>query len=253
MRRTLIVVAITGCSFNPPRGDDDGGGQPPDGSVPLVNCHSTDSELRLCVDFESPPPNDGSPDHLTLTTDRVVAMDRVGPEGAEHAVMVDATSSMRVAESPALDLTGDFTLELWIDATRLPMSGTRYWMFDNNTQYAMELKDDGTMRCVIGSDTLDTVGMVTAGRWTHVACVYHDGDLEAFLDGNNNGCHSANPPVTTGTVGSAIGANVGAGGLTEQFVGGLDNVRVYARALEASEICRLATGGTSCDGGCPES
>jgi hypothetical protein len=256
MPRTLVVLAVGGCSFHPASGSgigSDSDDQMPDAGTMTVICHSSDSALRLCVDFEAQPPIDGSTEHLALSSEHVTAINRLTFGITERAVQVDVMSSLRVAESNALDINGDFTLELWIDPAQLPAAGTKYWMFDNNTQYGMELDADGRIRCLVSTTALEGTTRVAPGSWTHVACALAGKRLAAYVGGAVDACHSANPPVTTGDNGSAIGANVSASQrLSEQFVGGLDNLRVYARALSSAEICTLATDGTGCHKDCPK-
>jgi len=257
MHRTLFVLALGACSFHDPAAapssgggptDADNGMSPPiDASLEIAGCHTTNANVRLCVDFEAssltPISYDGSPlaQKNNVTTQAVRVMDRL----TQQAAQLDTQSVLTIAETPTLDITGDLTIELWANPQVLPAD--RYWMFDNNTQYGMELMMDGTVRCDIGGMVIDHPDPISAGSWVHLACVYADGKLSVFVDGSSTAaCRNAPPPPAGGMDGSAIGANISGGQtLMQKFVGGIDNVAIYAEGLSPQTICQLA-GHTNC-------
>jgi len=257
MHRTLFVLALGACSFHGPPAasssggdtiDADTGGAPMiDASLEVAGCHTTNANVRLCVDFEAPSLTpivyDGSPlaRKNNVSTQGIRAMDRL----TEQAAQLDIQSTLTIAETPSLDITGDLTIELWANPQVLPAD--RYWMFDNNTQYGMELMMDGTVRCDIGNMVVDHPDPISAGSWVHLACVYGSGKLSVFVDGSSTAaCRNAPPPPAGGKDGSAIGGNISAGPtVMQKFVGGIDNVAVYAEGLSPQAICQLA-GHTNC-------
>lgn len=252
MHRTLFVLALGACSFHaaPPLGgppsdnpDAPTGGAPDDASLEVASCHTQDPNVRLCIDFEQPALTpiayDGSPlaQKNNVTTQGIRAMDRL----TEQAAQLDTNSTLTIAETPSLDITGDLTIELWANPQVLPPTD-RYWMFDNNTQYGMELMMDGTVRCDIGNMVVDHPTTISAGTWVHVACVYGSGRLSVYVDGSSTqACRNVPPPPAGGMDGSAIGGNISAGPtVMQKFVGGIDNVAIYAEALSPGTICQLA-------------
>ena len=76
--------------------------------------------------------------------------------------------------------------------------------------------------------------------------------LRVYVDGKLQGCEQFAATITNqGTFGSAIGANIDLGPtFKNQFVGQLDNVHVYGKALDAAAICTL-WGNGNCDNRCP--
>ncbi|HEV7554587.1 MAG TPA: LamG domain-containing protein [Kofleriaceae bacterium] len=251
MHRTLFVLALGACSFHTPSpagssGDtvdaDTGSPTMIDASQPIAGCHTADPNVRLCVDFEAPSLTpmvyDGSPlaHKNDVTTQGIRAMDR----NSEHAAQLDSGSTLTIAEAPTLDITGDLTIELWANPQVLPTD--RYWMFDNNTQYGMELLADGTVRCDLGNMVIDHPVSIDAGSWVHLACVYASGKLSVYVDGSSvNACRNAPRPPAGGKDGSAIGGNISGGHtVMQKFVGGIDNVAIYATGLQPQAICALA-------------
>jgi hypothetical protein len=248
MHRTLFVLALGACSFHTPSPasgtpDGDAGTLPMiDASHAVAGCHTTDPSVRLCVDFEEPSlipiVYDGSPlaqkNNVTTQGIRVMARD------SEQAAQVDTGSMLTIAEATSLDITGDLTIELWANPQDLPTD--RYWMFDNNMQYGMELLADGTVRCDVGNMIMDHPVPIESGSWVHLACVYASGRVSVYVDGSSvNACRTLPPPPAGGMDGSAIGGNISAGPtVMQKFVGGIDNVAIYASGLQPQEICTLA-------------
>jgi len=165
------------------------------------------------------------------------------------------TSHLRFGETNDFDVA-DLTLELWISPQLRPLKNKRFVMLGNNTQYYVAYEDDGSVRCGIGGASV--LGQVSIppvpGTWHHVACTYAANErvLRTYVDGDVTGCGTLNGGIPQGgNDGVAIGANYGAGKYTDNFVGGLDAVHLYARALSALELCD-AVGRTGCSDRCQD-
>lgn len=258
----LALIASTGCTFvSPPSGGGDLGGGADDepttqpgqqpGQTPAARgaCDGADAALRLCVDFDGAVV-DLSASGAEIAATAVGAMDRDG----DPAAALSAASTMHVHESAALDMQGGLALDMWIRPSGKPATGARYWMLDNNQQYGASYTDAGTVRCVLASYTADSAVLPLDGKFHHVACTYDRTKLKVFVDGDVARCLDLAVAIpTTGTDGLAIGANLSgtdaAPAYSDGFVGGLDDVRVWARA--DLDVCAAAgrTGcRTSCDG-----
>lgn len=254
MRLTLIAaVMVAGCSYAEPRvpGAGSGDDTAPDADMNVPHTCPSDGSLRLCVDFDDAPTVVDGMSH-TVQAMNVEATTRLG----DAAVHVDTASQMFIAPAGTGDLDDvtDLTIEMWIAPDQHPSSGQSYWMLDNNTEYGIEYLDDGKIRCVMGSHTIDSMTSVATGTFMHVACTYDVSRLIVLVDGAVDNCVDENHPIPTGGHdGVAIGANLGAGPVfNDRFVGGLDNVRVYNRKLSSGEICTIAGHGTSCSHSCPD-
>jgi hypothetical protein len=87
-------------------------------------------------------------------------------------------------------------------------------------------------------------GTLPTGKFVHIAGVYDkaSGDLRVFVDGTREKQRSFSPPFTPKTSNDpgAIGAeSVGTDRRIRLFEGVIDDVRIYDRALSASEISDL--------------
>jgi hypothetical protein len=159
---------------------------------------------------------------------------------------------MHLREAAKLDITEGLALDMWIR----PMGalGTDGWLLDNNTQYGATYTSTGTIRCLLGPRNVESTAIVpNDGRFHHVACTYDGTDLKVFVDGDLSRCHTTTDGIlTTGMSGLAIGANLAgpdtAPSFSAKFVGGIDDVRVWARAgVDVCTAARRSGCKTRCD------
>ena len=224
---------------------------PSDETAVPRNCTQGDASLRLCIDFDDDAilAGDGSGrGHDPVLAAGLAMMNR----DTELAVQMSTSSRLQIAEHADLDIASNLTVSMWMKNDVRPTSGA-YWMLDNNNQYAMSLQSNGQVRCGLGSDTIDSLASLDSS-WHHVACTYDGNRLKVYIDGWVAGCRTlARPIVTTGTDGLAIGSNIGVGPVfTGNYVGGLDNIQIFARTWSDQELCALNGEGwcnTTCLGG----
>lgn len=246
-----IVCASVGCAFTPPdsaSGPDAGpdAAADPAPAAPAI-CDRRDPSLRLCVDFDEPIA-DRSASGAELAASAVTVMVRDGA----RAAALDEESSLHVRKAAALDLQGGLALDLWIRPQGVPDPGERFWILDNNQQYAASFTAAGAVRCVIGSFTVDSDPLPDDGLFHHVACTYDRMKLKVYVDGELSRCANVTIEIpTTGPSGLAIGANLSgsdtAPQFADRFIGGLDDVRVWARS--DLDVC-AAAGQTGCRTSC---
>ena len=267
MRYACLVWLIAGCGFaSQPGAADDPGGDPGgpgaggsgsagsgSGGTGTGRCDVSDASLRLCVSFGTDPMAQdlsGAGHALVAAKDVLPLAGLVGGTAGTFGL----SSQLRFAESKDFDVA-DLTFEFWMSPTVAPLAGARGWMLDNNMQYSASYELGGAVRCGIGSTMATSQTTVALGGWHHVACSYSKADqqLSVHVDGDVSGCAQVDSIPTGGKDGIAIGANYGGGKYSEQYVGGLGRLHLYARALGGTEICQLATGRTDCNTRCPGS
>lgn len=245
----LGAVLLVGCGFEATPLEEDMPDPTPPGGDPAVErkCTPSDDSLRLCIDFEDTATfaGDGSGrGHHPAIADSLTTMTR----DAELAVQLSALSRLQIAEHADLDLATSLTVSMWMRPESRPGEDAAYTMLDNDAQYAISYQADGRVRCSFGEDAVDSILPVLSRTWSHVACTYDGSMMRVWIDGSIAGCEQrAGAIANTGTIGTAIGADLSAGpAFAQQFVGGLDNVQVFARAWTASQLC-LAAGHGSAD------
>ena len=163
------------------------------------------------------------------------------------------------------DVSGSgLTMMGWFNADTIPTSDGRiiskanglnatdaWWQLSTtdsgaNRYLRMRIKAGGTTTTMADS----TVNLST-GQWYFAVATYDNasGAMKLYLDGAEvkSGTHAVGGAVDTGP---AVPIAIGANGTAERFFDGiLDDVRVYDRALNATEISDLFTGGGGGGGG----
>ena len=225
-----------------------------DGSQASALCHVSGDNLRLCIDFEDLSVSNSA---VTDASGTIAAGDITGsnlmldtrPVGnaLESAAAINQTSIITIAKTSALDFTSEVTVEMWFNATALPTSGKRMGLFDNNNQYSMFLHDNGVIDCTFNDASSNgyvstATPSVSTGQWHHIACQADSSHVTLFLDGAQVDQAAFNDDISTaGTVGSCIGADCKSNGsYADQFVGSIDNVRIWSTALAQTDICSAA-------------
>jgi len=264
MLARLIACAVLagGCGFHPTETAGDGPAPTGDAHVDARGVDTTmaggegsvrdclltgDPTLRLCLDFEGALPSDGSPSPNTVNSTGVASTTRATPGGgSEGAARVDTGSQIQIPETASLDITPQITLAAWINPDRLPTAGeSRFGILDNDGQYSMFLHADGTVTCNVNAGAVTQP--ISPNVWTHVGCVADGSKLFIYRDGSEDQ-HVNNTAaiMTTSTSGTRIGQDdLGGGAGQQNFIGQLDDVRIWARALPKDELCQSG-GFSSC-------
>ena len=180
---------------------------------------------------------DSSGNHKTATLAGGAGWSPSGRYGG--AVTLNGTTSE--VDPPALGTfyKTAFTLEAWVlkQSTKLDVGVVGSWVGSQGGG-AMIWVDhvNGRYRLAIGgnlSNYVDSGRTPAVGQWQHVAATYDGATARFFVDG----VETASAPFA-GNVGDGNSWRIGAYGspATGFFDGLVDNVRIYDRALSASEI-----------------
>lgn len=247
MRILLATWLVAGCSFEHGVLED-----PPDSGPPADptmdaaagaarTCKYPDAALRLCIEFDdrnfTPIAFDASPYRLDAAAIAIGEYTR----NNTPAAATSWGSELRVPEAPMLDISPAITFELWV---RVPAYSWGAGLIWNDGQYQLWLDREGHVSCRVGNVTATTSTTLGTNKWRHVACAF-DGQgskrLNLYIDGVAEQCKSASGVIpASGTLGTYIAGNL---------VGAIDDVRIYARKLAATEICSHADK-TSCTARC---
>jgi hypothetical protein len=145
-----------------------------------------------------------------------------------------------VADSSSLDLSSGMTVEAWVRPSRLGgwrtvvlkerTGGVVYGLYgDQGSGRPLGQVDIGGERNAVGSASLPL------NAWSHLAATFDGAVVRLYVNGVQAGSlpFAGSMPASTGPL--RLGGNA-VWGDGEWFAGLIDEVRVYDRALSASEI-----------------
>jgi hypothetical protein len=203
-----------------------------------------------------------------------------GTGEVDQAFSLNGASSVQVSNSAALDITGDLTIEAWIN----PASSARGYIVvkgngnDNVNAYSLRYGagDDRSLLLSVADGSTGNPqasyfesfpGVVPVGIFSHIAVtvqgttatIYVNGTqvagqyLEGHGFGNNQESIVGATQLTANRLSDHGAVTIGNGNISPiPFSGLIDELSVYNRALSASEIHDIFTAGASgkCQG-CP--
>jgi RHS repeat-associated protein len=167
--------------------------------------------------------------------------------GGGHSLHFDGEEGcLTVHESGGIDLQHGFTVDAWVrpETSWVSEAGEEKTIFEvpaSESSPAVALRIDGspeTLQAVIGEESAGQFSIVSDleeanwGRWQYVAMTFDGTDLRLYLGGELIGQAAVESPA----VGSGP-MTVGCSRTTPNtFLGSIDELRVYTRALSAEEL-----------------
>ena len=148
-----------------------------------------------------------------------------------------------VADSPSLDLSTGMTIEAWVNPSALTTGrtvamkegsgGLAYGVYANDTasRPAGQLRKSGNTAI----ESAAGAAQLPLNTWSHVATTYDGANLRLYV----NGTLVATRPVSGTIVATGNPLRIGGNQIFgEHFAGRIDELRIYGRALAATEITR---------------
>lgn len=169
-----------------------------------------------------------------------------GPGRIGGAVVFTGAGRVEVVDDPGLRFTGDYTIALWVRKDRESEEWTR-WVGkgegDNRPVGLWEFPgEDARLKYQFANQgafvDIDSARPIPLGAWCHVAAVKEGRRARLYIDGRADAARefATDPPDLAFPLTLSGGPHGG-------FMGALDDVRIYVRALSAEEIAVLAETG----------
>ena len=154
-----------------------------------------------------------------------------------NALAFNGTSALvTISNSASLRLTNAMTLEAWV----FPTTVTPAWrdvIYKGNDNYYLEGTSNPGGAPAAGGSTIGGAlrgpAALTANSWTHLAATYDGATLRLYVNGSQVASRAQTGSLATSTNSLQIGGDSIFG---QFFTGLIDEVRLYNRALSASEI-----------------
>lgn len=163
------------------------------------------------------------------------------------AASFDGTAMhVRVPFDPGFNTTSGFSIATWAitnDLVRMQAIMSKpYGAVTENVWQLFMYSGSTDLNTVSGAGATVAVGTggVTANAWHHLAGTWDGTTLRMFLDGVDVGGAQPVNDVLWDSSDVILGADIDSLSVSIPFMGSIDEVRVYDRALSASEIDALA-------------
>jgi PKD repeat protein len=157
-----------------------------------------------------------------------------------RALNFDGTNDwVTVNDAASLDPTGGMTLEAWVYPTATPTNWRTVIMKERSgdLSYSLTANSDrnqpATTVFVGGGRTLYGGSQLAVNTWTHLAATYNGSTQRLYVNGSQVASRSQSGGMQVSSGALRIGGNSVWG---QYFRGRIDEVRIYDRALSASEI-----------------
>lgn len=157
------------------------------------------------------------------------------------------TDYISIANNPSLDITGDFSISLWTlrNPTRDGILVSKMTDAANSGGFEVLHGNSGEVYCRTSDGTTYLDSYTSYGildnNWHHIAVVKSGTSCAIYADGQDRtGVRQSNHIIQTNSLNVVIGST---SDLKRPYNGIIDEVRVYNRALSASEVTNLYTSG----------
>lgn len=163
------------------------------------------------------------------------------------ALSFDGTNDLvNIADASSLDLTNGMTIEAWVNSNNLTgyktvlckENGTNNFVYtlaaNNGATTATSQRPDARMANGTYVVTVTGTTKLPVNTWTHLAATYDGSVFRYYVNGTQVATTSINGQMGVSTGMLRLGGTTTLG--NQYFSGLIDEVRIYNRALTASEI-----------------
>lgn len=174
-----------------------------------------------------------------------------------NAARFDGNAVIQVADSPLFDYTTQLSASAWVYPTAYPSSDL-YSILSNDTNYEFHLDTGGRLYWWWNAATLTSAATIPLNRWTHIAITMNSAAgarrqriyINGVADPNTNNWQGT---LQANNCNFYIGGDIATGAACSlipgrNFRGMIDEVKLYAYELNASEVQADMNLGRSCSG-----
>jgi hypothetical protein len=146
-----------------------------------------------------------------------------------------SSSRVVITDSASLDLTTGMTLEAWVFPTLGGGWRDLIYKEPNDIYFLMSSSDTGSpaLGGTFASTEVKGTTSLPLNAWTHLAGTYDGSNMRLYTNGVQAASRAQSGLIQTSTGSLSIGGDALYG---QHFAGRIDEVRIYNRALTATEI-----------------
>jgi hypothetical protein len=164
-------------------------------------------------------------------------------QAANHVLEIkSAADYVTIPDSDSLDLASTFTLEAWINPSRIAAQDQGVVAQNrspNGTGFSLRVRAQGASLALNDGKTINIVGgggtELSVGNWSHIATTYDGTTARTYINGELKNSYLITLRLAPTREPLIIGQE-DLGGNHSAFLGLIDEVRVWNRALSAEEI-----------------
>lgn len=147
--------------------------------------------------------------------------------------------SVTVADHPSLNPTAEITIATWVHALDWASNRRILQKGDGDNQYRL-LAENGELVWDIATVGRLEIALPPANQWFHLAATYNGTRMRIFINGVPAGTLAAAGAIPATTNPLYLGTKTPGSIAGDHLNGSLDDLRLYSRALTATEIGGLA-------------
>ncbi len=160
-----------------------------------------------------------------------------------QALQFNQVDYVQIPSTPSLNMQTAITIEGWVYVTGSDPGGYNSYLLDKHNRYSLLVEDDETINFLINYPSLQvrTTQAIPLNSWHHIAGTYDRtlGIAKVYIDGVEQASAPFTGLISVTSQPLRIGCYTNGGGACQAawgFSGNIDQVRLYDRALSASEI-----------------
>lgn len=198
--------------------------------------------------------------HITYGTRNPEGQDRKTSAANGALLFNGSTDYFEASDSQSLRAVSKLTVSVWFKLASLPTSGKQMHLFykgkinnDSNggEQYSAKIANGGALvtvdakqggGCVNGQGWITPIyqsANLVVGRWYHLVAVFDQNQGRLYLDGEERASRAMSGPIDLCSGGALrFGAQI-TGEFFNAFHGEMDDIRIYNRDLNQTQITAL--------------
>lgn len=165
---------------------------------------------------------------------------------SDNTFSFNGSSNLVISPENSIMNTNTPTVEVWVKTAALSQSGFWFEKGQVNTSYALFQEGANIVWRTVnsGSPPYDnllatTASYLSTSAWAHIVGTYTSGAKRLYINGVQVASNAATGTIATNANGCSIGAYGGFNGAHSYYYNGsIGNVKVYNRALSATEVAQ---------------